>query len=251
MKLVLFVFSVKLFTALPALAQTLASQTPYTHVPNTYCGYYASGGDGPCSSGRPFDDVWQQCEDDGSECMGVMWNSCTGPTSDTSVNGAWKLMTKGQDVGDANNPTSTCGGKDQALGHWDVFVRNNMPIVVEPSLNECEILRLELIVGCTGLLAGSFWGLFAYAGCMTAAATAWHICFENMDRRLLTGDETTGGSSFDNVCGDECLKMLREDVDVPELNLHEFHGLTDEETRVAYDEGVIYCYHLVAKIDAR
>ncbi len=88
------------------------------HVPNTYCEYYAYGGD------RSFEDVWQQCIDDGPDkCMGIMWNSSGEPTSNTSVNGAWKLMTAGQDVGDANNPTQNCGGKEQALGHWDVFLR--------------------------------------------------------------------------------------------------------------------------------
>lgn len=97
---------------------------PSRHVPNTYCEYYANGGDGPCSDGAPFDEIWQRCVDDGIEkCMGVMWNSCQGATSDITVNGAWKLMRAGQDIGDANNPTDTCGGKQQALGHWDVFLR--------------------------------------------------------------------------------------------------------------------------------
>ena len=101
-----------------------SEEKPYVHIPNTYCRYYDYGGDGPCENGRSFNDVWQQCEDDGPErCMGVMWNSCEGPTSDITVNGAWKLMTAGQEVGDANNPTATCGGKDQARGHWDVFVQ--------------------------------------------------------------------------------------------------------------------------------
>eukprot|EP00594_Rhizosolenia_setigera_P017194 CAMPEP_0178962512 /NCGR_PEP_ID=MMETSP0789-20121207/14409_1 /TAXON_ID=3005 /ORGANISM="Rhizosolenia setigera, Strain CCMP 1694" /LENGTH=345 /DNA_ID=CAMNT_0020646677 /DNA_START=60 /DNA_END=1097 /DNA_ORIENTATION=+ len=96
----------------------------YQHIPNTYCKYYEQGGsDKDCASGDSFVDVWEKCLKDGSDkCMGVMWNSCEGPTSDTSVNGAWSLMTAGQDVGDANNPTDTCGGKNQALGHWDVFI---------------------------------------------------------------------------------------------------------------------------------
>jgi hypothetical protein len=94
------------------------------HVPNTYCKYYASGGDGGCSDGKSFNDVWRQCDEDGADkCMGVMWNSCEGETSDTTVNGAWKLITAGQDIGDADHPTDTCGGKDQARGHWDVFIR--------------------------------------------------------------------------------------------------------------------------------
>lgn len=97
---------------------------PSKHVPNTYCKYYAQGGDGPCSVGASFDEIWQRCVNDGvQKCMGVMWNSCQGPTSDIKVNGAWKLMTAGQEIGDANNPTATCGGKNQALGHWDVFLR--------------------------------------------------------------------------------------------------------------------------------
>jgi hypothetical protein len=99
----------------------------YQYIPNTYCKYYEQGGYekdfDPCETGDSFVDVWEKCLKDGSDkCMGVMWNSCEGPTSDTSVNGAWSLMTAGQDVGDANNPTDTCGGKDQALGHWDVFL---------------------------------------------------------------------------------------------------------------------------------
>jgi len=101
--------------------QTDYNLPPMEHVPNTYCHYYSQGGDGTCSTGKSFADVWRQCDEDGSDiCMGVMWSSCTGPTSDTSVPGAWKLMTAGQVIGDASNPTATCGG---ALGHWDVFVR--------------------------------------------------------------------------------------------------------------------------------
>ena len=97
---------------------------PYIHIPNTYCQYYKSGGAGSCEDGSSFDDVWQLCEDDGPEvCMGVMWSSCEGPTSDITVNGAWHLMKAGQEVGDADNPTDTCGGKEQAEGHWDVFIR--------------------------------------------------------------------------------------------------------------------------------
>eukprot|EP00551_Chaetoceros_affinis_P016895 CAMPEP_0203712538 /NCGR_PEP_ID=MMETSP0091-20130426/70090_1 /ASSEMBLY_ACC=CAM_ASM_001089 /TAXON_ID=426623 /ORGANISM="Chaetoceros affinis, Strain CCMP159" /LENGTH=449 /DNA_ID=CAMNT_0050590519 /DNA_START=129 /DNA_END=1478 /DNA_ORIENTATION=- len=109
----------------PPSCEKLEPEPSYVHIPNTYCRYYDYGGDGPCENGRSFNDVWQQCEDDGPEqCMGVMWNSCgEAPTSDITVNGAWKLMTAGQEVGDANNPTATCGGKDQALGHWDVFMR--------------------------------------------------------------------------------------------------------------------------------
>ena len=94
------------------------------HVPNTYCQYYRYGGDGDCSVGRSFFDAWQECDQDGPDvCQGIMWNPCTGPTAKTSVNGAWKLMRAGQDIGDADHPTSTCGGKSQALGHWDVFLR--------------------------------------------------------------------------------------------------------------------------------
>jgi hypothetical protein len=103
---------------------TAFSLPPMDHIPNTYCQYYSGGGDGTCAEGKSFEAVWQACVRDGADrCMGVMWNSCTGPVSDTSVNGAWKLMTAGQAVGDAENPTETCGGSAQALGHWDVFVR--------------------------------------------------------------------------------------------------------------------------------
>jgi len=107
--------------------ETTTTAEPWTHIPNTYCQYYAQGGGGGCSGGADFNDIWQRCMDDGADvCMGVMWNSCTGPTSDTTVPGAWKLMRAGQEVGDAENPTATCGGKDQASGHWDVFVRSDL-----------------------------------------------------------------------------------------------------------------------------
>lgn len=119
-------------------------EKPYIHIPNTYCQYYTTGGDGPCEDGRSFDDTWQQCEDDGPEvCMGVMWNSCKGPTSDITVNGAWKLMTAGQEVGDADTPTATCGGKDQASGHWDVFVRKGDSIPPNPILNVMDSTNFD------------------------------------------------------------------------------------------------------------
>lgn len=97
---------------------------PMRHVPNTYCEYYDYGGDGPCSVGKSFEDVWQDCNDAGpNKCQGVLWNSCSGATSNTAVNGAWKLLESGQDIGTADRPTSTCGGRNQALGHWDAFAR--------------------------------------------------------------------------------------------------------------------------------
>lgn len=115
------------------------------HIPNTYCEYYKYGGDGNCKAGIPFDKVWQKCLNGGNKCMGVMWNPCGNTeTSDTSVNGAWKLVTAGQTIGDAENPTSTCGGKDQALGHWDIFVRPSMYNECGPSNLKVEIsLKLD------------------------------------------------------------------------------------------------------------
>ena len=114
--------------SIPLATRKLWETSGILHIPNTYCRYYKSGGDGSCKDGRAFNDVWAECDEDGPDkCMGVMWNSCTGPTSDTSVNGAWKLMEAGQDIGDADNPTATCGGKQQALGHWDVYIREPSP----------------------------------------------------------------------------------------------------------------------------
>ena len=208
--------------------------------------------------------------------MGVMWNSCTGPTSDISVNGAWKLMSAGQDVGDANNPTATCGGKDQALGHWDVFLRKYMSDSVtstvpsySPSsvpsfelsssqppshgtgLNRCEILRLELIAGCTALIFVPFFGPFLSAGCLAAAAVSWNDCFEHLDERRLQTIDNGVESSFDKLCGDSCLKMLRTDIGAPESESFEIHGLSEEEVRSAYNEGLVYGYQLAAEIENR
>jgi hypothetical protein len=197
------------------------------HVPNTYCKYYKSGGgDATCTNGRSFFDVWgAECDADGSDvCMGVMWNSCQGPTSDTSVNGAWHLMTAGQEIGTAESPTATCGGRNQALGHWDVFARSPAeitagsgdPITVTgeggtiTNLNYCEVLRAELIIGCFSLLPA----LFAFPGCMAAAATAWHICFQNTGRQLVDVIPR-------EVCGDECFMML-SNVDAPEADAYDF-----------------------------
>ena len=106
----------------------LSKEVDHILIPNTYCDYYEYGGDGDCDDGLPFDQVWKMCLDDQDQkCMGVMWNSCNEEdTNDISVNGAWKLMTPGQIIGDENNPTETCGGKEQALGHWSVFVRSDM-----------------------------------------------------------------------------------------------------------------------------
>jgi hypothetical protein len=37
-------------------------------------------------------------------------------------------MKAGQEIGTADSPrTATCGGKGQALGHWDVFVHDDTP----------------------------------------------------------------------------------------------------------------------------
>lgn len=106
----------------------LCQISPVHHIPNTYCRYYAQGGDlFNCSTGADFNEVWQRCIDDGKNaCMGVMWHACTGEHSDTTVPGSWKLMTAGQEVGDAENPSATCGGKGQAIGMWDVYVRSDL-----------------------------------------------------------------------------------------------------------------------------
>merc|ERR1712226_669752 len=69
--------------------------------------------------------------------MGVMWNSCgDAAASDTSVPGEWALMTPGQDIGDADHPTDTCGGKDEAKGEWDVYVRLSDIPTTPPSTEE-------------------------------------------------------------------------------------------------------------------
>ena len=69
--------------------------------------------DGTCADGISFEAAWQMCMGDGADrCMGIMWNACEGATSNTNVNGAWKLMTAGQVVRDCH----------QGSGHWDVFV---------------------------------------------------------------------------------------------------------------------------------
>ena len=120
--------------SIPLATRKLWETSGILHIPNSYCRYYKSGGDGSCKDGRAFNDVWAECDEDGPDkCMGVMWNSCTGPTSDTSVNGAWKLMEAGQDIGDADNPTATCGGKQQALGHWDVYIRKPYNWILVPN----------------------------------------------------------------------------------------------------------------------
>ncbi len=121
---------------------------------------------------------------------------------------------------------------------------NGGTIVVPPSLNHCEILRLELIVGCTGLL-GSFFGAIGYAGCMAAAATAWHICFENMDRRL--DSDNSNIESSNQLCGNSCMDMLRN-VDAPEANEYTMNGIPEEEAKEAFQKGMIFGHDLVAKV---
>jgi len=149
------------------------------HIPNTYCRYYAYGGDGPCTSGRPFNDVWSQCSMDGPEkCMGVMWNSCgDAPTSDTSVNGAWKLITAGQDIGDADHPTDTCGGKDQALGHWDVFIYDPKPPMVHIPNTYCEYYASGGDGPCTsGRSFNDVWGHCSRDGPERCMGVMWNSC---------------------------------------------------------------------------
>ena len=154
MKLLFSLATINTLASLSVFAQSLdnadstnsssSSSSKYTHVPNAYCQYYASGGDGTCENGRSFDEVWQLCEQEGTEkCMGVMWNSCTGPTSDTTVNGTWKLMTAGQEVGNADHPTDTCG---TGYGHWDAFVRKpseeQIIIVDIPDMSGADIEKV-------------------------------------------------------------------------------------------------------------
>ena len=119
-------------------------------------------------------------------------------------------------------------------------------VIVTPALNQCEILRLELIVGCTALLSASFFGAIAYAGCMAVSATAWHICFENLDRRLSDADDDIRSSK--HLCGDECMKMLHS-VDAPEANAYDLSsGISDEEAKKSFDEGMAFGHDLVAKL---
>jgi hypothetical protein len=158
------------------------------HVPNTYCAYYESGGGGGCSGGKPFAEVWQKCLEDGSDvCMGIMWNSCSGPTSDTSVNGAWKLMKAGQEIGTADSPTATCGGKRQALGHWDVFVRDDTPTsapaYIEVDSESCEFHGFKTVTDteeCTTAASKLgktiTWGPYGgYSNVVTGCSIRWDI----------------------------------------------------------------------------
>ncbi len=96
----------------------------FIHKPNVYCNdYYEHMDDESCEGGDPFAKVWSKCIADGEKCMGVQWNSCQGDQSDITVNGSWKLLSQGQEVGDADHPTADCGGREQALGHWSVFLK--------------------------------------------------------------------------------------------------------------------------------
>lgn len=155
---------------------------PALHVPNTYCEYYERGGDGECSEGQAFDDIWLRCVKAGkSKCMGVMWNACEGETSDTSVNGAWKLMTAGQFVGDADHPSTTCGGSEQALGHWDVFLREDVNIVPPPSAHiansYCEYYESGGDGNCTeGKAFDAIWQRCLEAGQDQCIGVMWNSC---------------------------------------------------------------------------
>jgi hypothetical protein len=163
----------------PSAAPSDSPPSGMRHVPNTYCEYYESGGDGGCSSGKPFAEVWQKCVEDGSDvCMGVMWNSCSGPTSDTSVNGAWKLMKAGQEIGTADSPTATCGGKGQALGHWDVFVREyTLPPMQHIPNTYCEYYEYGGDGGCSsGKPFAEVWQKCLEDGSDVCMGVMWNSC---------------------------------------------------------------------------
>lgn len=118
-------------------------------------------------------------------------------------------------------------------------------IVNSGSLNACELLRVELILGCTSLLAATFFGAIAYAGCMAVSATAWHICFENMDRRLANGGQI---EISQQICGDVCMDLLHN-VDAPEAKEYQLDGgITEHEAKIAFDEGMVFGHDLVAKL---
>lgn len=148
---------------------------PPIHIPNTYCEYYKEGGDGRCKDGIPFDKAWEKCLDEEDfKCMGVMWNPCKGETSDISVRGAWKLMSAGKTIGDAENPTNTCGGKDQALGHWDVFVRRSM-YEKPPTTLSCNAHEKKVKVSVTtdNYPSESSWILQEFNGDLVATGGAY------------------------------------------------------------------------------
>ena len=119
-------------------------------------------------------------------------------------------------------------------------------IVLPPALNQCEVLRLELIVGCIALLSASFCGAIAYAGYMATSATAWHICFENLDRRLSDAEDDTRSSN--HVCGEVCMELLHG-VDAPEANAYDLSsGISNDEAKKAFDEGMAFGHDLVSKL---
>lgn len=133
----------------------------------------------------------------------------------------------------------------QIIGGRDITV------ITDTGLNHRLILRAELIIVCIILLTSSLFVANAYAGCMSTSATVCHVCFENLDDRRLS--ETTG-SNFDLMCGDECLKILYQDLCVPTLGSFDdlsHGGMTENKIRAAYNKGVMYGYHLVAKVEER
>lgn len=133
-----------------------------------------------------------------------------------------------------------CHGGSNQLFDFNIVITGGG--VSGTNLNACEVLRLELIAGCLGMLPN----IFAYAGCMAAAATAWHICFETTDRRsLLRGDsdkkredvvEEQDNSAIPG-CGPECMAILK-DVNVPEeVSNYTFEGLIDGDMEEAFENG--------------
>ena len=90
--------------------------TPYIIIQNNKCESYMSGN---CTS---FDEVWNMCAGHKHACKGIQWSSCDTPGSILGT-GKWGLIYARTDVRDADNPTTHCGGKDEAQGEWDIYLK--------------------------------------------------------------------------------------------------------------------------------
>ncbi len=79
--------------------QLLLHAGEYIYFPARDCNYYRQGS---CEEGKTFNDVWQDCLNDGpSTCMGIMWNPCDNSypsLSNIKGTGEWKLIQAGTEV---------------------------------------------------------------------------------------------------------------------------------------------------------
>jgi len=108
------------------------------------------------------------------------------------------------------------------------------------NLNHCEVLRLELIAGCVAFLPN----VFGYAGCMAAAATAWHICFESMDRRVMTMVDPISTPWYE----DATLEMMLKNVDAPEGDAYDFTHVSESQMTNDFEDGKKFGNDLVARL---